>query len=374
MATAAEKRGRETLATTFILDGDVHVNEPPGELAEYAEPPWDIALREIERIGGSYIGLPGMAPKADYSVPWPGGQNRSADRHHGHGHAKELDELNVDVAVLFPDNLLALPMVRDPRFALALAKAYNAWMCERWLSAEPSLRGALVACPQRPQESADDIRKHAGHPGVCSVYLPACGVRPLYGHPQYEPIWKAATETGLPVAIHGRGGVPGLPVPARLLRDLARPARARAPALDGREPRQPARDRRADALAEIRWGFMEAGVGWVPWITNRLDKEYLERRREVPHLRERPSHYIRQFFYGTQPIEEPVVRGDIVKVFELFDGERTAIFASDWPHHDFDHPQPSSACPSRRRRASILGLNGARFYDIDVPERYAAER
>ena len=39
---------------------------------------------------------------------------------------------------------------------------------------------------------------------------------------------------------------------------------------------------------EIRWGFMEAGVGWVPWIANRLDKEYLERRREVPHLRERP--------------------------------------------------------------------------------------
>ena len=97
-------------------------------------------------------------------------------------------------------------------------------------------------------------------------------------------------------------------------------------------------------------------VGWVPWIMNRLDKEYLERRREVPHLRERPSHYIRQFFYGTQPIEEPVVRGDIVKVFELFDGERTAIFASDWPHHDFDHPQhvfglPFS--PVARRPSSV---------------------
>ena len=95
-------------------------------------------------------------------------------------------------------------MVRDPRFALALARAYNAWLCERWLSSEPTLRGALVACPQRPDESAEDIRRHAGRPGVCCIYLPACGLKPLYGHPQYEPIWKVATETGLPVAVMAR--------------------------------------------------------------------------------------------------------------------------------------------------------------------------
>ena len=122
---------------------------------------------------------------------------------------------------------------------------------------------------------------------------------------------------------------------------------------------------------ELRWGFMEAGVGWVPWIANRLDKEYLERRREVPHLRERPSHYIRQFFYGTQPIEEPLLRGDIVKVFELFDGERTAVFASDWPHHDFDHPQHVFGLPfSPEARRAILGGNGARFYGIEIPAKY----
>ena len=143
-----------------------------------------------------------MSPKADYRVPWPGGQNRSQIVTNAADMRRELDDLHVDVAVLFPDNLLTLPMVRDPRFALVLAQAYNAWMCERWLSSEPSLRGALVACPQRPQESADDIRRHAGHPGVCCIYLPACGLRPLYGDRPYEPIWKAATETGLPVAIH----------------------------------------------------------------------------------------------------------------------------------------------------------------------------
>ena len=52
MAIAAEKGGRETLATTFVLDGDVHLNEPPGELAEYAESRWHVGLREIAKASG----------------------------------------------------------------------------------------------------------------------------------------------------------------------------------------------------------------------------------------------------------------------------------------------------------------------------------
>ena len=37
----------------------------------------------------------------------------------------------------------------------------------------------------------------------------------------------------------------------------------------------------------------------------------------VPLLQERPSAYMRRFRYGTQPIEEPESRTDIVKLFEL---------------------------------------------------------
>jgi len=67
------------------------------------------------------------------------------------------------------------------------------------------------------------------------------------------------------------------------------------------------------------------------------------------------------------------VRGDIVKVFELFDGERTAVFASDWPHHDFDHPQHVFGLPfSPDARRAILGGNGARFYGIEIPAKYRA--
>jgi predicted TIM-barrel fold metal-dependent hydrolase len=119
---------------------------------------------------------------------------------------------------------------------------------------------------------------------------------------------------------------------------------------------------------DLQVGFMEAGTGWIPWIANRLDKEYVERRREVPLLQERPSRTMRRFFYGTQPIEEPERRADVVALFELFDGENTAMFASDWPHHDFDHPQHVFGLPfSPEARRKIMGLNAARFFGLDVP-------
>ncbi|HET6173566.1 MAG TPA: amidohydrolase family protein [Gaiellales bacterium] len=116
MAIAAEQGERETLATTFILDGDVHLNELPGELAEYAEAPWDVGLREIAKANGLYLSLPGMAPRAECRVPWPGAQNRSQVVATAADRRRELDELHVDVAVLYPDNLLMLPMLRDELF------------------------------------------------------------------------------------------------------------------------------------------------------------------------------------------------------------------------------------------------------------------
>ena len=57
-----------------------------------------------------------------------------------------------------------------------------------------------------------------------------------------------------------------------------------------------------------------------------------------------------------------------MKQFELFDGENTAMFASDWPHHDFDHTQFVFGLPfSPEARRKIMGLNAARFFALEAP-------
>jgi uncharacterized protein len=366
--TAGSSRTRETLADLYVVDADVHVHEDVAELAEHAQPPWDVALREIAKVEERYLDLPAMSPRAEFRIPWPGGSNRPQAVGSPAVMRRELDELHVNEAVLFPDHLLSLAMVRDPGFAVGLARAYNDWLAERWLRHEPTLNGSIVIPPQDPAAGAAEIRKHAGNPGYVCAYLPASGLKTLYGSELYDPVYDAAQETGLPVAIHSVEAIfPVFPFQLEQFRTalavhaLAHPLAMVANLVSLLETGVPVR------FPELGIAFMEAGTGWVPWIANRLDKEYIERRREVPLLQERPSHYMRRFYYGTQPIEEPDERTDVVKLFELYDGENQAIFASDWPHHDFDHTQFVFGLPfPPEARRKIMGLNAARFFGLDT--------
>ena len=51
---------------------------------------------------------------------------------------------------------------------------------------------------------------------------------------------------------------------------------------------------------------IEAGFGWVPSLAWRLDKHFDRLRSELPHLKKKPSEYLREHvWWSTQPMEEP---------------------------------------------------------------------
>ena len=123
---------------------------------------------------------------------------------------------------------------------------------------------------------------------------------------------------------------------------------------------------------DLRIVFPEGGISWVPFTMWRLDKEFHEYRLQAPLLEHPPSHYIRQFYFATQPIEEPERPQDLVTMLDLFDGADRVLFASDWPHHDFDHPRQvlNMPFPADVKR-KIMGANALALFGIEAPVRAA---
>ena len=71
----------------------------------------------------------------------------------------------------------------------------------------------------------------------------------------------------------------------------------------------------------------------------RLDRLYPAFKAEVPYLKLRPSEYLlRNCYFSTQPIEEPDNHQHLLQMLRMMHAEKTVVFASDYPHWDFDNP------------------------------------
>jgi predicted TIM-barrel fold metal-dependent hydrolase len=356
------------LEEMLVVDADVHIHESPAALLPYCDMPWRKSLEVLTTVPERYLDIPSFSPGGGgYMAPFPGGQGggRATDPKQLRA---ELDDLSINIAILFPDHLLKLPMLPQVDYAAALARAYNAWLVDQWASPARGFLGCIVAAPHDPEDAAREIARYARHPGIVGVYLAGAGVDPLWGHTKYDPIFRAAEAADLPVLLHSVTVIyPTFPWQLQQFdTEMARhtvghPFSMMSNLVSMITTGVPVR------FPKLRIGFTEAGVSWVPFILNRLDKEYLEQRRQVPFLENRPSHYIRKFHFATQPIEEPEDPHDYVRIVNLYGGEDTTMFASDWPHHDFDHPLKLFQMPfSPEARRKILGENALRFFKIDA--------
>lgn len=359
---------REPLSDLLIVDTDVHVHESPELLAPYCDMPWKIALETLIGVPERYLDLPGFSPgNSAFSARFPTAHERSRVVHTPAQMRQELTSIQVDIGILFPDHLLKLAMLTQSEYAAAIARAYNAWLVDQWTSPENGLLGLVVACPQNPEDTAREIEKYAKHPGMVGVYLPCAGLDPMWGHRKYDPIYEAAQAAKFPLLLHsvlvthpvfpfnnhGFDTGFGRHLTSHTFSVMANIVHMVETGVMVRYP-------------DLKFAATEAGIGWVPFLWWKLDKEYMELRREVPFLTERPSHYLKDFYICTQPVEEPEDLGDLVKMVELMHGEDTVIFASDWPHHDFDHPMKIDQVPfSNEVRRKILGENALRLFNID---------
>ena len=250
-----------------------------------------------------------------------------------------LDPYGIDYAILLGDEGVEISTLANPYFASALARAYNDWTLDTWARLDDRLRVSIVIAPQDPQGAAAEIRRLGDHPKVAQALVTSASQRP-YGDPLYHPIWEAANEMGLPVAAHlgGTGGVNTGPTGTgnptffweyhALLAEtgMGHIASVLAHGLPEKYP-------------NTAFVLVECGVAWVPPILWRLDADYQALRKETPWLKRLPSEYARDFVrITTQPLERPKNPEGLWASLDDIGGRDMLMFASDYPHWDFDDP------------------------------------
>jgi predicted TIM-barrel fold metal-dependent hydrolase len=63
----------------------------------------------------------------------------------------------------------------------------------------------------------------------------------------------------------------------------------------------------------------------------------------------------------TQPVEEPEIRGHLQDVIEWIGPDRI-MFATDYPHWDFDDPGHALALPDKALKRRIMSQNARAVY------------
>ena len=354
--------GAATASRLAIADCDIHHSPAQGMkgLYPYMERRWQEHLeafgplpRQAFQAGPAY---PKSQPDASRRDAWPpeGGRPGSSL---SFMRTQHLDPHNITLGVL--------AMIRPhpgsfQNFYLAdaVCQAMNRWQVAEWTQPEPRLKASLLVPYEDGEASAAEIRRWAGHPDYVQVLLLSRTAEPA-GQKRYWPIYEAASDVGWPVGVHafGFGGYPvsGSGWPSFYIEDMVGHAQSCQTMLtsmvfEGVFERFP----------KLRIVLIEAGFAWLPPLCWRLDRLWARMRMEVPHLKRPPSEYIREHVWlTTQPMEEPNPRARVLDSIDWIGWDRL-LFATDYPHWDYDDPSqvlPPGVGEQRRRD---FFLNNAR--------------
>lgn len=347
-----------------IADCDLHLGPASvQELYPWLEARW---RTHIDTFGashrtGMFNGLPNY-PKAQPAAArrdaWPpSGRPPGTDL--AFTRSQHLDACNVVLGLVNPPTPSNSTL--HPGLGNALARAYNEWQLECLVRPEPRLKASIVVNYEDPIAAAAEIRRCAPDPGFGHVILYGRTAAPM-GSQQYFPIYEAAAEANIPVAVHafGFGGAPNTSAgwASFYIEDMLGHAQSiqaqlTSMVLNGVFARLP----------NLRYILIEGGFAWAPALAWRLDKHFSRLRIEIPELSRLPSEYIRdQVWFSTQPMEEPEPREHVLDTLNWIGWDRV-IFASDYPHWDFDHPDNAlTVRVTEPQRHAIMRENALALY------------
>ena len=239
---------------------------------------------------------------------------------------QELD--GIEAEVLYPTLGIAILGLKDGDLQLACVRAYNDWVAEFAAYNPRRLVAVAVAPLLDPQAAAAEAERAArrGMRGIL-VIASATAERP-YSDPAYDPLWRALSETGLPVSLH-KPLISGMP----LTLSMPTPGDLQIYVIHVVEQclTRMVYGGVLERFPKLRVVSAENDVGWMANWISRLDHVY-GKMAAGRRLAMRPSEYVRRQVWGTFQ-DDPVG----VAAWRFF-GEDNYMWASDFPHADSTFP------------------------------------
>ena len=381
LAHASRYAKKNNLDETLIIDIDAHVTETAfwGEIVDRI--PSDVyqqMARAFQDRGGSPPGLLNGAPGLLYQdvfgrIPHQQSQQELVEESDTHRQVvlarRAMDAMAVDYTVVFPTPMLVLGTHPQPEVEVELAIAFNRWLTEEVLPQDNRLKGLLYLPFNTPEACPDVVEQFGEAPGVIGFTVTSTRFRAVH-HNSYMRLYSMLQERGMPMTFHaGFNWNDGSM--AQLNRFLSMHALSFVHCniihmtnwvINGLPERFPNLD--------VLW--IESGLAWLPYLMQRLDSEYMMRTSEAPLLKRKPSEYIQEMFFSSQPLElqHPKL---VEATFEAINAETQLMWCSDWPHWDFDGPSVIWDLPflNERAKRQILGENAAKMFNL--PNPYAAK-
>ena len=274
-----------------------------------------------------------------------------------------MDAMSVDYACLFPTMLLAIGLHPSTEMEIELTWAYNRWLTEKALAEADGRFYSMLCMPfTDPDEALRHVETFGDRKHVTGFMITSVRSLPVH-HNAYMKVYRAMEERGLALCFHSAINM-GEPV----FKSLNRFASVHAlgfpfynilhltnwvtNGLNERFPKLP-----------VIW--IESGLAWLPFLMQRLDHEYMLRTSECPTLKKKPSDYMRDMYYSSQPMEIQDMKA-LECTFRMMNAETQLMYSSDYPHWDFDLPSTIFDLPflSEKAKHNILGGTAARLFKL----------
>ena len=238
---------------------------------------------------------------------------------------RHMDELGTEVQVLYPTTFL-VGVTEDSAAEVAAKRSYNRWIADRCQQTNGRLRWVCLPPLADIPQAIEEIR-FAKANGACGVMKK--GDREA-GHwvaeEYFFPIYEECQRLDLPVCFHIGAGTPDFTSSrefehVRFLRQGLTPINAFNSLVRFGIPAK---------FPGVRWGFIEVGTSWVPFLVyNILRGQHRGRGGEGGHQYHDLSDVVRlNNFYITCQVDE-----DLPYLLQ-YTGEDRLLVGSDYTHAD----------------------------------------